>query len=159
MAFTLPTGITHGSESRVSHPSIHPGFDELNNNNDSRDRGGNNHHNLWVSFKFMGWNQYYSYFSNIWRNSRFRFRLHDTYSWRSLYVRSNNKGSNSSVRNTSNRTRNRYYFYYGIIISILTIGAPIYAEEGETNNTSNPVAAATGNVTNTAVHFQNNGAP
>ena len=36
---------------------------------------------------------------------------------------------------------------------------PSYAEEGETNNTSNPVAAATGNVTNQAVQFQNNGAP
>ena len=33
----------------------------------------------------------------------------------------------------------------------------MYAE-GETNNTSNPVAAATGNVTNQAVQFQNNGA-
>jgi len=30
--------------------------------------------------------------------------------------------------------------------------------EGETNNNSNPVAAATGNVTNQAVQFQNNGA-
>jgi hypothetical protein len=35
----------------------------------------------------------------------------------------------------------------------------LLAEEGETNNTSNPVAAATGNVTNQAVQFQNNGAP
>ena len=30
--------------------------------------------------------------------------------------------------------------------------------EGDTNNNSNPVAAATGNVTNQAVQFQNNGA-
>ena len=30
--------------------------------------------------------------------------------------------------------------------------------EGDTNNSSNPVAAATGNVTNQAVQFQNNGA-
>ena len=159
MAFTLPTSIPLGSKSRVSDAPIHPRQHELNNDYNSRNRGGNNHHNLRFSFKFMGWDQYYSYFSNIWRNSRFRFRLHDTYSWRSLYVRSNNKGSNSSVRNTSNRTRNPHYLYYGIIISILTIGAPIYAEEGETNNTSNPVAAATGNVTNQAVQFQNNGAP
>ena len=50
--------------------------------------------------------------------------------------------------------------YYYIIISILAIGGiPAHAEEGETNNTSNPVAAATGNVTNQAVQFQNNGAP
>ena len=57
------------------------------------------------------------------------------------------------------RKRNRYLFYYSIIISILAIGTPSYAEEGEPNNTTNPVAAATGNVTNPAVQFQNNGAP
>ena len=158
MAITLPTVFTLGSKSRVSDPSIYTGVNELNYNNNPRNRGGNNHHEIWVRVKHMGWKQYYSYFSKLWRNRRFRFSIHDPYSWRSLYVRSNNKGSNSSVRNTSNRTRNRHYFYYGIIISLLSI-APVRAEEGETNNTSNPVAAATGNVTNQAVQFQNNGAP
>ena len=47
---------------------------------------------------------------------------------------------------------NKLYHY--IALCILTI-SPAYAE---TNNTSNPVAAATGNVTNQAVQFQNNGA-
>ena len=158
MAFTLPTRLTHGSKSRARDPTIHSGVHELNYNDNSRDRGGNNYHEIWVRVKYMGWKQYYSYFSKLWRNSRFRFHLHDSYSWRSLYVRSNNKGSNSSVRNTSNRKRNRHYFYYGLLISLLSI-APVRAEEGETNNTSNPVAAATGNVTNQAVQFQNNGAP
>ena len=46
--------------------------------------------------------------------------------------------------------------YYYIAVCLLTVG-PAFAE-GETNNTSNPVAAATGNVTNQAVQFQNNGA-
>ena len=46
--------------------------------------------------------------------------------------------------------------YYYIAVCLLTVG-PVFAE-GETNNTSNPVAAATGNVTNQAVQFQNNGA-
>ena len=36
---------------------------------------------------------------------------------------------------------------------------PAYAEDPKVQNTSNPVAAATGNVTNQAVQFQNNGAP
>lgn len=36
---------------------------------------------------------------------------------------------------------------------------PAYAEEPRVQNTSNPVAAATGNVTNQAVQFQNTGAP
>ena len=155
MASTLPTGITHGSESRISDPEFHPGFDEQYNDNDSRDRRGNNDDHLWVCIKFMGWNKYYSYFSNIWRNSRFRFRLHDTYSWRSIYSRSNNKSSQPSSVSNRNRKRNRHYIYYGFLVSLLSI-APVRAEE---NNVSNPVAAATGNVTNQAVQFQNNGAP
>ena len=93
------------------------------------------------------------------RNSRFRFGIHYNNSWFRLYSRSNIKSSYSSVRNNRDRKRNRYFFYYGIIISILTIGGPVRASEGETNNTSNPEAAATGNVTNQAVQFQNNGAP
>jgi len=160
MDFTLPTGITHGSKSRARDPTIHSGVHELNNNNDSRDRGGDNHHNLWISFKFMGWNQYHSYFNKFWRNTRLRFRLHDTYSWRSLLIRSSDKSSQPSIIRNRDRKRNRHYLYYSLLISLLTVGCtPAYAEEGETNNTSNPVAAATGNVTNQAVQFQNNGAP
>ena len=51
-----------------------------------------------------------------------------------------------------NKLYNKLYYY--IALCILTV-APTYAE---TNNTSKPVAAATGNVTNQAVQFQNNGA-
>jgi hypothetical protein len=49
-----------------------------------------------------------------------------------------------------------YKYYYYILVGLLTI-SPVLAEEPEVNNTSNPVAAATGNVTNQAVMFQNNG--
>ena len=48
--------------------------------------------------------------------------------------------------------------YYKLLVCLLTVGSPVFAE-GDTNNSSNPVAAATGNVTNQAVQFQNNGAP
>ena len=158
MVFTLPTGIPHGSKSRISDPKLHPRVDEQYNNNDPRDRGGNNHHNVRVSIKQMVWRECNTYFSKLWRYSRFRFNLYSTYSWRSLYVRNNNKGSESGVIHNRNRKRNRHYFYYGLLISLLSV-APVRASEGETNNTSNPVAAATGNVTNQAVQFQNNGAP
>jgi len=50
-----------------------------------------------------------------------------------------------------------YKYYYYLAFCLLSI-IPVYAEGGDTNNTSNPVAAATGNVTNQAVQFQNNGA-
>ena len=48
--------------------------------------------------------------------------------------------------------------HYKLLVCLLTVGSPVFAE-GDTNNSSNPVAAATGNVTNQAVQFQNNGAP
>ena len=158
MAFPLPTVIPLGSKSRARHPAIYAGFDELYNNNDSRDRGGDNYHDLWVSIKQMVWGKYNPYLSLIRRYSRFRFNIHPSYSWRSLFTRSSDTSSQSSIIRNRNRQRNRHYFYYGLIISLLTIN-PLRAEEGETNNTSNPVAAATGNVTNQAVQFQNNGAP
>ena len=159
MAFPLPTRLTHGSKSRARHPTIHTGVDELDHNNDSRDRGGYNYHDLWVSNAKMEWGQHNSLISLIRRYSRFRFGIQYDNTWQRLHVRDINKSSHASLRNNCNRKRNRYLFYYGIIISILTIGNPSYASEGETNNTSNPVAAATGNVTNQAVQFQNNGAP
>ena len=159
MAITLPTSIPLGSKSRTCDPSVHPRVDELNNNNDSGNRRRDYDNNVWVSLKQVEWGQYNPYLRYIRRNSGFRFGIQHDNSWLRLLFRSNNKSSKSGTRSDRDRKRNRHYLHYGIIISILAIGAPIYAEEGETNNTSNPVAAATGNVTNQAVQFQNNGAP
>ena len=159
MAFNAVTAVTNCRESRVSDATVHARKHELNHHNDSRDRGGNNHHNLWVRVKQMVWGQYNPYLRYIRRNSRFRFGIQHHNSWKRLYTRNSNKSSQSGTVSNRNRKRNRHYFYYGIALSILTIGGPIHASEGETNNTSNPVAAATGNVTNQAVQFQNNGAP
>ena len=158
MAFTLPAGITHGSKSRLSNPKLHPGFDEQYNNNDPRHRRGNNHNNLWVRITEMDWGKHNPYISLIRRFSRFRFDIHLTHSWRSLLIRSDNKSCKSGIISRSNRQRNRRFFYYGLLISLLSI-APAKASDPETTNVSNPVAAATGNVTNQAVQFQNNGAP
>ncbi len=156
MASTLITGITHGSESRISDPQFHTGVDEQYNNDNSRNSRRNNDNNLWICIKQMDWGKYNPYISLIRRYSRFRFNIHFTHSWRSLRARSGNKGSQSGAISRSNRQRNRRYFYYGILISLLSI-APARAEGDR--NVSNPVAAATGNVTNQAVQFQNNGAP
>ena len=105
----------------------------------------------------MVWGQYNPHLSNLWRNSRFRFNLQYDNSWFRLLTRSSNKSSESGNRTNRNRSNYRNGIYYCLLISLLSI-APVKAE-GETNNTSNPVAAATGNVTNQAVQFQNNGAP
>ena len=149
------TAITNCCKSRISNPELYSGVYELYNYNDSRDCGGNNYHNIWVSIKQMDWGKYNPYISFIRRCSRLRFDIHLTHSWRSLRARDSNKSSQSGTVSNRNRKRNRHYFYYGILISLLSI-APVKAEE---NNVANPVAAATGNVTNQAVQFQNNGAP
>ena len=73
-----------------------------------------------------------------------------------MELRNHNKSSRVS---RTNRFHKKYYnkLYYYIAVCLLSI-SPVLAE-GDTNNSSNPVAAATGNVTNQAVQFQNNGAP
>ena len=158
MAITLPTSITHGSESRISDPTIHPRVDEFNNDNTTRYRRGYNNNNLWISLKQMVWGQHNPYLRYIRRVSRFRFSIHYNNSWFRLLTRNSNKSSQSGTRSNRNRKNNRNHRYYYIALCLLAIGLPAYAEP-EVQNTSNPVAAATGNVTNQAVQFQNNGAP
>ena len=158
MAFTLPTGITHGSESRISSTQLHPRVDEQHNNYNSRYRRRNSNNHLWSSITEMVGRQYNSYFSKLWRNSRFRFSLQHDNSWFRLYTRNSNESSQSGNREGRNRSNYRTGVYYCLLVSLLSI-APVKASDPEVNNTSNPVAAATGNVTNQAVQFQNNGAP
>ena len=69
-------------------------------------------------------------------------------------------------RRDNRRHRNhRIHLYHYLALYLLAVTAgytyvtPAYAEDPKVQNTSNPVAAATGNVTNQAVQFQNNGAP
>ena len=125
MAFPLPTVIPLGSKSRVSHPSIYAGFDELNNHNDSGDRGGYNYHDLWVRIKQMVWGQHNPYLNIVRRDSGFRFGIQHDNSWKRLYARNSDKSSQSGTRSNKHRKRNRYFVYYGIIISILAIGTQV----------------------------------
>ena len=58
------------------------------------------------------------------------------------------------------RRNHRVNLYHYLAIGLLSV-SPAFAtpEDPTVQNSSNPVAAATGNVTNQAVQFQNNGAP
>lgn len=58
-----------------------------------------------------------------------------------------------------NRRGNRINLYYYLIVGLLSVNPAFANNDPKVQNTSNPVAAATGNVTNQAVQFQNNGAP
>jgi len=91
-------------------------------------------------------------------HSRYRYNLFNPHCWRSISTRDCNQISRKDSRQPSNRNNRAIYCYY-ILIGLLSI-APVYANEDPTvKNTSSPVAAATGNVTNQAVQFQNTGAP
>ena len=72
-----------------------------------------------------------------------------------MEFRNNNKSSrHSRAARLYTQLYNKLYYYIALCLLSVT---PVYAE-GDTVNKSNPVAAATGNVTNQAVQFQNNGA-
>ena len=68
--------------------------------------------------------------------------------------------SGRDYRNPRHRRDYSTKLYHCLAVGILTVvGIPALAEEPRVQNTSSPVAAATGNVTNQAVQFQNTGAP
>ena len=72
-----------------------------------------------------------------------------------MEFRNNNKSSRlSRTKRLYKKLYNKLYYYIALCLLSVT---PVFAE-GDTVNKSNPVAAATGNVTNQAVQFQNNGA-
>ena len=159
MDSTLNAVIPLGSKSRNRDTSVHARKHEFDHYYNPRDNRRNNYHHIWLRIKQMVRRQHNSYFNFIGRYSGFRFNFQYDNSWLRFLTRNSNESSQSGIRSNRNRKNYRNYCYYGLIISLLAIGLPVKAEEGETNNTSNPVAAATGNVTNQAVQFQNNGAP
>ena len=77
---------------------------------------------------------------------------------RTVSTRDCKPSSRSNRRQPDHRNHPTGLHYY-FLVGLLAV-SPAYAnEEPKVQNTSNPVAAATGNVTNQAVQFQNNGAP
>ena len=159
MVITLSTVIPLGSKSRTGNPAVHSGVNEFNNHHHPGNNRGDNNHHIWFRLKQMVWGQYNPYLNLLGRYRRFRFGIQHDDSRQRLLTRNSNESRKSSSRSNRDRKNYRNYCYYYILVGILAIGNPSYASEGETNNTSNPVAAATGNVTNQAVQFQNNGAP
>lgn len=94
----------------------------------------------------MVWNKCYSILRSI--------KLYCKRGSNKFPVRGDDKRSRCN-RDNRYRKGNRLLIYYYLFVCVL----PVNAEEPRVQNTSNPVAAATGNVTNQAVQIQNNGAP
>jgi len=158
MDFIPRTGFTHGSERRISSTQFHSRVNEQHYHNISRDNRRDYYYHLWSRVKQVVRRQHNPLLSNLGRNSRFRFNLQHDNGWLGLLTGSRNKSGESGNRTHRDRKNYRNGLYYCLLISLLSV-APVKAAEGETHNTSNPVAAATGNVTNSAIQFQNNGAP
>ena len=154
MAHTLSSDITQHSKSKHGDAFLHNRVDAVNDNNTTNYNRRNSTRNRGISFRIL---QRYKYYYNWCR--RYWTRRHSIHS----NIQRNRLGSTDHnqrswyYRDYNNRSGNRNRFNYLILLYLLSIGTPVLAE-GEDNNVSNPVAAATGNVTNQAVQFQNNGA-
>ena len=103
----------------------------------------------------MVWNEchpkrgYYERLHNLFRNHR----------WRTVPTGDCRAGCGSRG-DVQHRRGNRINLYHYLAVCLLSVSPAFAAPEDPTvQNSSNPVAAATGNVTNQAVQFQNNGAP
>ena len=164
MANTLSTVITLGGESKSNYTSLYPRQYERNHHNRPNCDGNYKSKSIWRRVTKLDWNQCNSYFSQFWRNNSFRYSIRSNNSWGGLSLRNSRQSSgcnnrSSTIRNNRHRQINYNKRYYGILISLLAIASPAYAEGNETYNTAAPESTATGNVTNQAVQFQNNGAP
>jgi len=103
----------------------------------------------------MVWNEchpkrgYYERLHNLFRNHR----------WRTVPTGDCRSGCGSRG-DVQHRRGHRINLYHYLAVCLLSVSPAFAAPEDPTvQNSSNPVAAATGNVTNQAVQFQNNGAP
>ena len=154
MDSSLSTVVTRSSESKHNYSSVHTREYELDYHHNSDNTRNNKPRSIWSRGKNLVWNKYNS-FRRYCRHSN-NLQLNNR--WSRLSVRDNRKSSRTN-RNNRHGSHYRHRLHYYFLLSLLTI-SPAYADsEPENNNVSNPVAAATGNVTNQAVQFQNNGAP
>ena len=165
MASSLSTAITLGGESKYSNTSLYPRLNECNYHHSSDCHRDSRTKSLWRRIKQLDWNQYHSYFRHFWGYNSLRRCIQHNYSRGRLSTRNSNQSSGfinwfGTVRNNRHRQINNNKRYFGILIGLLSVGCtPAYAEGNETYNTAAPESTATGNVTNQAVQFQNNGAP
>ena len=140
------------SSSESSNTSLHTRQYASNNDYSSNDYRNNRYRRFWRSLQQLVRNQR----STKCSNQRCKHDLYSTHSRGSVSTRDSNQSCRSS---RDNRNRPFYYnkLHYYIAIYLLSVGSPALAED--VYNTAAPESTATGNVTNQAVQFQNNGAP
>jgi len=151
---TLSTVVPRSRKSEHCHAPVYNRVDAVNNDNKPSNNGNDRARHQRCSRFNIQWYKHYSWW-NWW--DRFRKCNLRTNNQRSGLGSTDHNQRSRHNRNNLNRKRNRNRQYHYVLLYLLSITAPAFAE-GETHNNSNPVAAATGNVTNQAVQFQNNGA-
>ena len=154
MVNSLSTVIPLGSKSEYDYAPIHPGQYERNyHHNPNRERDGDTK-GIWRRIQALEWfkrNPFRSY-------KRFQHNLCSNKRWSRLPARDGNQSNRRFGRANRHNKNNNNQCYYYILIYLLTIGLPVRAADDTYNNAA-PSSTATGNVTNQAVQFQNNGAP
>jgi len=93
-----------------------------------------------------------------WGYYRLRNYLVGHHSWRTVST-GDCDPSSGSRGNHRHYPRHRHLCYYYLTLCLLAVTPVKAVEEPTVSNNASPIAAATGNVTNQAVQFQNNGAP
>ena len=155
MDSSLSSVVTRSCKSKHNNPELYTGVNELNDNNYPNNQGSYKDTKVRNSPQELVWKQcraFWKYYSSRYNILRQRCN-------QALEHGNSNKSCRSSRANRLNN-RLHYKYYYYILISLLTVSPVLATEtEPEVTNNANPVAAATGNVTNSAVQFQNNGAP
>ena len=151
MDYSTHSIIPYSSRSKSNNTIFHPGFNAGHHDNDPNSNRNHRYRRLWRSLQQLVRNQR----SAKWGYNSLRHYLHSTYSRGSVSVRDCNQSCRSG-RDYRHRSNNQYNRYYYLLIGLLAIGSPATAE---VYNNAAPTSTATGNVTNQAVQFQNNGAP
>ena len=152
MDSSLSIVVTRNRKSKYCNAILHNRVDAVNDNNTTNNNGNNRARHQGLGLFILEWYKYY----RDWQHRSRQRNLCTNNQCSGLGSTDYNQRSRHN-RNNLNRKRNRNRQYYFILLYLLSIGTPVLAE-GEDTNVSNPVAAATGNVTNQAVQFQNNGA-
>jgi len=152
MGISTITDTAECSSSKSNNTSLHARQYASNNNYDSSSHRNNRHRRLWRYLQQLVRNQR----NSKWGHHRHGNDLHSTYSGRTVSTGDSNQTSWScgTHRNRQDNHNKRYYYF---LIGLLTVGGPALAED--VYNNAAPESTATGNVTNQAVQFQNNGAP
>ena len=152
MDSSLSIVVTRNRKSKYCHASVYNRVDAVNDNNTTNNNRRDSSRRKRSRGKNLGWNKCYTKCCDWCR----RHNLFSNQQRNRMGSLNNNERSRHN-RNNNNRQNYRNRFYYQFLLYLLAISTPVFAE-GEDTNVSNPVAAATGNVTNQAVQFQNNGA-